>query len=298
MNDRFLGYIILSVLSILILTPCTYLIWKTQRPVEKRVISFTPINSLSFLNVQDPVRVRGLESGAVSRVFNKDQKVFVEIEATKPLEIHSGYKIIVTVKGILGDRYIEIDPGDPEKEIVSKDEVLEGQIMIGPAEAVAGVEKLCEAVDKFSRLTMEFKNGTENMPSFVNRFKNVTLAFDSISGSVLEVAERIDSDLGKSLDSLGNLLSETSELSKKLSGTVPQKLDELDRIVVKAGEFAVKIDTLINQAEKLTEKLNSPELKELEVFITESRKNLNSLRKAIIEIRDDGLRLPVRVRFR
>ncbi|HON12137.1 MAG TPA: MlaD family protein [Chitinispirillaceae bacterium] len=296
MSDRFLGYIILAVFAVLLLSPAAYFVWKTGKAVETRTVSFKPINTLNFLNIQDPVRVKGMEAGAVYKVYSQGQNAFVEIKTFNPIQIYRDYKITAAVKGLMGERYLEIDPGNPEKGVVGKDEVLYGDISFGPAEAIAKVKLLCEVINDYSRLSSDFKNGTDSTPSFISRFRSVALSFDSISGSVLDVAGEIDSDLGKGLDSLQKILEKTSAMSKKLSKDVPAMIEDVEEILSTANRMADKIDRLINQAGKLVEGLEKPELKEFEAFLTESRKNLATLRELIAEIQETGLKLPIRPR--
>lgn len=221
MSDRVLGYFIIVALFLFLLSPVSYLIWKSSSPVETRTIQFEQINSLGFLNFQDPVRVRGVEIGSIRSIYNRDHKTFVVIETHNPVRLHKNYNITVTAKGLMGDRFLAINPGDTNTELIDKKKILNGNFQLGPTEAVAYAEQLRSEISRLTALTKEFKYGTAGSSSFISRFNGAMDDFDSLSVSVMAFSTGLDEDLNNSLDSLSDFLKQTCSLTDNLSQSVP-----------------------------------------------------------------------------
>jgi ABC-type transporter Mla subunit MlaD len=110
MNDRILGYLLISLILAFLSVPTSLIIWKTAHPLPTRTIEFEPVKSVNFLNIQDPVMVHGREIGQVRSIENKNRKLFLKIETRNDLIIFRNYKIAILSKGVMGDRYLDINP--------------------------------------------------------------------------------------------------------------------------------------------------------------------------------------------
>lgn len=290
-----LGYFIIAVLFLFLLTPVSYLIWKSYSPVELRTIQFDKINTVSFLNIQDPVRINGVEIGSVRSINNKGRKTLVQVELFHPVNIYKGYRVIVAVKGLMGDRYLAIEPGDPGAELIDKNNFLDGEFQIGPTEAVAYAEKLCSEVHRLSLLIKDFKDGTATSISFVNRFNEAMNEFDTLSTTVTSISKELEKDLSGNLDSLSEFIIQTSLLTGKLSGSVPGIMTDIEDMIAKTDKLVMQVDTLISKSTDAASYMEGARLDELGNFIKKVRKNLASLHATINNIKSGGFQLPVRL---
>ena len=240
------------------------------------------------------MRVRGVEIGSIRSIYNRDHKTFVVIETHDPVRLHKNYNITVTAKGLMGDRFLAIDPGDTNTELIDKKEVLNGNFQLGPTEAVAYAEQLRSEISRLTALIKEFKYGTAGSPSFISRFNGAMDDFDSLSVSVITFSMGLDENLNKSLDSLSDFLKQTLSLTDNLSQSVPGMVTDLKKLITKADIIVSKVDTLLTKSESMVAFFESPELENMGDFIEKVRVNLKSLREIIYDINKDGLKLPVR----
>jgi ABC-type transporter Mla subunit MlaD len=85
MNDRTIGYTAIIILVIFLIAPVSFLVWKSVLPVQTITIKFDKINGIAFLNIQDPVYIKGVEIGQVRNVMNLEDKVYATIETRKTI---------------------------------------------------------------------------------------------------------------------------------------------------------------------------------------------------------------------
>lgn len=293
MKDRTIGYLVLAILFFFLLTPAAYLVYKSMAPVENRIIEFDSVNSMSFLEKQDPVRIKGFEIGIVKNVYTYNMKTRVVIETREPLKIYRGYNIALTAKGFMGDRYISINPGDSSAGLIKKSEILKGEFLPGPAEAIAYVNKFQEAIDTLDDITKKLKDGFGKSPSFISKFKEVSSEFDSISNSVVIFSKEIELQSGK-IDSAVKFIDQMHSLSDTLSSSLPQIISTVETLLKKTDLLVNRVDSLLNSSAAFASKVSSPESVIFKNYISDLQKKLTDLRKVFREFESDGIRLPIR----
>jgi len=74
---------------------------------------FAPFTTVSGLRPGSPVNMLGIEVGRVERIAldQKDQKAIVEIRIRKGIRIYSDAIAAIKTEGLIGDKYLSIDPG-------------------------------------------------------------------------------------------------------------------------------------------------------------------------------------------
>ncbi len=80
---------------------------------EKTYSLFAPFSTVSGLRVGTPVDVWGVQVGQVERINldqNKQQAI-VEIKLPQDLKVHDDAIASIKTEGLIGDRYISLDPG-------------------------------------------------------------------------------------------------------------------------------------------------------------------------------------------
>lgn len=296
MNDRTLGYSVILFLIVFVLVPTLYFSSKALAPTHHRTIVFDSINTGSFLRIQDPVRLKGFEAGLVRSISWEKKKTFVEIETPQLLVIHRGYSVIAEAKGFMGDRYLEINPGDANAPLVDEKELLRGDFPLGPTEAIAFMDQLRTMVDSILKITIILKNGTSRSPSFVSRFHSVAGSLDTIAASLLVVLEETDRVISDNAGSLTMTLQKTAAYSRQLDTKVPEAIRSIGSIIEKTEKLLIAADTLVAIAGHLVKKANGPEIAELNDIFSKLKRQIETVRNSLIEIRKKGLNLPVKIR--
>jgi phospholipid/cholesterol/gamma-HCH transport system substrate-binding protein len=298
MSDRSLGFSVILFLIVFVFIPAMYLSSKALAPGHLRTIVFDSINTGSFLRIEDPVRMKGFEVGLVQSITWNKGKTLVKIETAQPLLIHREYSIIAEAKGLMGDRYLEINPGGPNTPMLDEKELLYGDFPIGPTETIAFMGKLKTMVDSLVKITIILKNGSSSSgtPSFIASFHSVTGSLDSIAASLSKVLKEIDRKIGKGIDSLALALQKADTLSGQLNSTVPETLSSLNSIIAKTEKLLIAADTLVATSDRLVKKANGPEATELATTFNKLKIQIETVRDLLREIRKKGIVLPIKIR--
>ena len=74
---------------------------------------FTKFNTVTGLRVGNPVNMLGLEVGKVQKftMDQENQQVLVEFKINKGIEIYDDAIASVKTEGLIGDKYVAVDPG-------------------------------------------------------------------------------------------------------------------------------------------------------------------------------------------
>lgn len=295
MNDRLLGYIVISALFIFLILPVSFLLWKTALPLHSYVIEFAPIKSISFLNFQDPVYTKGVEVGRVRHVVNTNQKVYAIIETKEELSFYNDYAISVIPKGIMGERYLEIEPGTVASGLLLSTDTLLGTFFIGPAEAISYVDKLRSKIDQLSELMDRLKNGTLENKSLITDFWQGLETFDSLSSSISSITETLQKEAEQKLDSIVGFLKKSTDVSMKISEILPSFLQKVENLIVQSNQLLHQLKSISEQSALATEYLNNPDLLIWSQKLKTLQNELKNAAQVIDELEVEGLKVPIRL---
>ncbi len=295
MTDRVLGYVVISALFIFLILPVSFLIWKSALPVHSYLVEFAPINSISFLNFQDPVYIKGIEAGQVRQVFNNGQKIYAVIETRKNLPFYNDYTISVIPKGIMGDHYLEINPGSAAAGPLIDDDTLSATFVMGPAEAISYVHKLYSKIDLLSKLMSELKNGTIENKSLITDFWEALETIDSLSSSIASITTILQKEAEQKLDSIVEVLKTSTQVTLKISEILPAFLMKVEKLITLSNQLLNQLNSLSKQSVISTEKLREPDLLIWSNKLKNLQQELNNAIEIIENLEMEGLKVPIRL---
>lgn len=295
MSDKTLGYGVLITLILFLFIPASYLIWKTKSSVHLRTIQFEQIQTLNFLNKQDLVRINGVIAGSIRKIDTKDNKTFAQITTNQPITLYKDYKITSTMKGILGERFIDIDPGNPQSGSVGEKVILKGFFISGVSDAIAYMNKLDSIVISIVELSNRLRFGSSDNVSFIHRFDTIVSKFDSLIIKVNTFSNLFDSKLDKGIDTLNIFLKKTSEHTKAISSSIPDLIKSCETLLCKSDQIVFQLDTLITKGDSVVSSMNRSDKDSWKEYFEKIQINLRKLREFIEIIQSEELKLPVRL---
>lgn len=146
---------------------------------HKKVTAF--FDSVAGLDRQSAVRVAGVRVGKVTRIdLRPDGKAEVDMEIDKDVVLHANAQAHVANLGLLGEKYIEIDPGTPNQPVISEDKqpvVLRGT---QPAsidqvtDQISAIATDVKAITASLRATVASPNGQAQLQDIVANVDNIT----------------------------------------------------------------------------------------------------------------------------
>jgi hypothetical protein len=296
MNDRLLGYFILTVLVAILLIPAVFLVKQNLTPKQICVVEFNNIESISFVSKQDPVRLQGVQIGVVRDIKISNDKTLILLELSKPVKFFKGYTITAFLKGLMGDRYISIQQGDQRSEPLSDNIILKGKFLDGPAEIVAYVGRFRALLVNLNTIVSSLKDGTLEKKSFVNQFTAFYQKVDTLSIAICTLSKNIDMKMDKNKDTIQFILGQVISISDSLSNKLPEILSKTKATLSSTQNFITQADLFISKTDTFVSGIEDSKSIFWQNDIKNLQTDLQSLRKMLYDLRVDGLCLPVRLR--
>jgi phospholipid/cholesterol/gamma-HCH transport system substrate-binding protein len=218
------------------------------------------------------VQIAGIKVGTVRDItFDSESGKAIVTMGLKDAYLNtipSDSRIQLRTKGLLGDKYVVIEPGKPNvRKLKPGDEFA---LVNEPVDTEKAFENLSVVSQDLQSLTREARKqiiddkGSEKVRNIIDNTDVATKALREI--------------LGRNKDKINNTVDNTSSLTKSLNDLVNQNRDKLTRTMDSMERFSTKMD-------KSSDKFNkaSSDLEALARDIREGRGTLGKL------VTDDGL---------
>jgi len=206
------------------------------------------LTTASGLDTHTDVRMAGVKIGTVKDIKLKDGKALVILDIYKDVELPAGSIVKVTSKGILGDKYIEIIPGQgggkvaenstlPTEKTVTVDD-----IMTVVYNVATDLKKITESLSN----TIGTKKGEQQIADIIENIQKIT-------EDLREITSRNKDNFTASIDNIKSFTGDLRQEIPKLSQKLDNLLTNLDSVVKEnKGDFR---ETIVN-AKESTKKLS------------------------------------------
>jgi phospholipid/cholesterol/gamma-HCH transport system substrate-binding protein len=246
-------------------------------------------NAVEGLSPGADVQVKGVKAGRVEKIDFENNKVKVTIAVKSDVPVYKDAKAYVRTLGLMGDKYIYIDPGHPSAGRLSDKGVIKHtkvyattEEVFSSAEDVARkigklVDSLNEALGEGNlkemihnikllakhadQLVMENR---ENLKRSIDNITQITESLKkdlpSLISKIDKVAENLEAITGENREDIRELIKNLKETSIALREKTPKVLDEIGEAakVIKGtvGENREDIKIAIERIKDASEKLD------------------------------------------
>ena len=164
-------------------------------------------DSAAGLDQTASVRVAGVEVGRVKTIHLKDNKAQVVLEIKRDFKIGKDFAALLTTKGLLGEKYIELIPGSPSAP------ALQDGGVITHTKSYADMDKL---ISMLSDISVDFQKVSRSLGNALGgedgeaTIKNIVKNMEELSFRVNNIVAKNDEQLGriiKNMDQFTTLLS-------------------------------------------------------------------------------------------
>ena len=240
--------------------------------LKKSNYSFTVIfANVQGLNEGDDVNMLGKRIGKVSRAKIIGQKIAVElsIDNSFAFKIPVDSKIEVKSEGLMGSKYVSINPGVNDKKYILAGETVEGQREYDFSEITPGIVPITQDIGVFAR-RLKATLGEEEK----DRIRNTILNIESLTSEldafvkgyrdVLSKSEREDlSDIVTNLKMASESIKEKvdNDLSQILSGfkNVSDQSEDLKQAIINLKSSSESLNSSSKKFENILAKIDSGE---------------------------------------
>ena len=230
--------------------------------------------SVSGIDRKADVRIAGVRVGKVQDVQLVKGQAMLTLALDPSVELHQGASVRVSSLGMLGDKFVEVVPGDPNAPLLSPGTVLHGtspptfddvlkvatdigadvkQVTMALRESIGGqvgAEKLTEIVDNIDELTSTLKvliqQNQGNVNATMENFKDFSTTLKVELPRIAEKMNRLaDSLQGVVNEDRGDLHASLANI-RDLSARLKVSANNLNAITTKIANGEGSIGKLVN----------------------------------------------------
>ena len=237
--------------------------------LKKSNYSFTVIfANVQGLNEGDDVNMLGKRIGKVSRAKIIGQKIAVElsIDNSFAFKIPVDSKIEVKSEGLMGSKYVSINPGVNDKKYILAGETVEGQREYDFSEITPGIVPITQDIGVFAR-RLKATLGEEEKDRIRNTILNIESLTSELDGfvkgyrDVLSKSERENlSDIVTNLKTASETIKEKvdNDLSQILSGfkNVSDQSEDLKQAIINLKSSSESLNSSSKKFESILNKID------------------------------------------
>ncbi len=244
-------------------------------------------DSVEGLSQGADVQIKGVKAGRVDSISIEKGKVKVKITIKKDFPIYRNAKAYIKTLGLMGDKFIYIDPGTPEAgELAEGSVISQAQVYASTEDMMSSVsqaaQKIAQFVDNLNKTIEEgnlkelIKNirvlakhadelVQENRKNVKETIENIKILSASLRkdlpvliAKIDRAADNIAKIAGENREDIRELIRNLRAVSKALKEKTPQVLDSMNKAVSVIGETVEEnkddIHKTIKHLEKSAEK--------------------------------------------
>jgi phospholipid/cholesterol/gamma-HCH transport system substrate-binding protein len=226
-------------------------------------------DSVAGLDTKSKVRVAGVPKGTVTDIrLRDDGKAEVTMEIDRDVKLHSGAFARVVNLGLLGEKYIEVEPGPPNAPVIPEE-----QVVVLRGSQPAGID---DVTNQISAIANDVKAITESLrnvmagPEGQRRIQQIVENVREITAQVRDLVDanrtNVDATLANTREITAQLrtsiprLSESIEkVANSLSGTLGENRQDIHVVVENLRKLSGDLRTTSDNLNSITGQVRSGE---------------------------------------
>lgn len=283
---------------------------------------FIDVPTSANLKPGAPVKIAGVLSGKVAAVeylggaFDESvgRRVFVrvhlKVDAEKIVTLHDDAIFYITTQGVLGEKYVEIDPGSLDKPSLTSGDILEGDPPLRLEIMAHNANRLLSALARIVRdneatldeILSETAGLVKTARSATERVDNLLAANETKIGEILDELLKLERDastlIASAQTALGDgrgvnkTITEVEKLAKEVRSQVGPVIADIRGTLKRYRDLAdTGVETIDDTKGKLSGLLSKGEsaVGEVATLVSDTRKGKTSLGALLndTEIYDD-----------
>jgi len=253
-----------GIFMLIILAILGYFILKIEdiHPSRKGTKTVVAVfDSVAGLDNKSKVRVAGVSVGTVTDIElrKEDGKAKVTMEIDRDVQLHSGAFARVVNLGLLGEKYIELEPGPPTAPVIP-----ETQAVVLRGTQPASID---DVTNQISAIATDIKAITESIRT-VTAGPQGEQRLQEIVENVREITAQVRDIVAANRTSVDATLANSREVTAQLRTTIPQISESIEKMANSLsstlGENRQDVRQVVDNLRKLstdlkttTENLNS-----------------------------------------
>jgi len=259
-----------------------------ELPLKKDTVEYYAyFKNVSGLSKGADVRVAGVKVGKVKNLVLENGKVKVILEVKKGVPVFSDAVAKIESLGLLGDKYVEIDPGHPSSGKLKPFSVIaHTRPPVDTSKLVEALTRTSEDIDKLSKslyalvesnrkqlkelitnlnllaenLNRISEENKENLKQTLENIKTLTLRLDkslpTLTEQYTKLAKNLNTLVVETKPQLKEVLKNLATLSRTLKEDVPKLVKSLEKTTDVLAQNRNQIRKTLENLAQITEKIN------------------------------------------
>lgn len=188
---------------------------------------FAVVDSAYGVEPQSPVLIAGIKVGEVTAIDLYEKRARITMKFLKGIQVHKNARVLIKTSGLLGEKYLDIDPGDESQPLL-----MPGQ-EITDASSPPDFEQL---MAKMSEIAIDIKEITASLryamgtPETRESLRNTLLNLEKIT-------RQIDATLAENRAGVRDIVASVQRLTEKLETQGPDVLANFNEVANDARGF-------------------------------------------------------------
>jgi phospholipid/cholesterol/gamma-HCH transport system substrate-binding protein len=268
---------IFAILVIIILSYMTFKVGGLGVAWKKGYTLNVIFDNISGLDEKSRVKVAGVDAGIVSRVSLKDGKARLSLLMKPEVTIYEDAKASLRMSGLLGDKYLAIWAGTPDKQPLKDGD------WIKDIEYITDIDALANELSSAATYISDLAEGLQGLLGDPEKE-----ALRETIHNLMAITRNLNEMLEEDREPLRNILVSLEDFSAKLSDKGPGLIDDLSTVarelkgVIEENRYALRegienIEKASKSAGKIAQKIEKGEgtlgklLREDELYYSFSR---------------------------
>jgi phospholipid/cholesterol/gamma-HCH transport system substrate-binding protein len=221
-----------------------YMVFRTgdlrleRQPGYKVLVDFTDV---AGLDIGDTVRVAGVEVGKVEAIRLEKNVGRVTISIDHRVPLYEDASAQVETYGLLGDRYISVDPGHSKLPRVAPG---------GEIQSAISPEALDALFGKLSEVASDIKTVTETLKNVLGGEEG-ELALREILENSRDLSKELVETVRQNQDDFRQITKQVSQLTREMQGMVAENREAVNRTFATMPETAENVREITADARQL-----------------------------------------------
>lgn len=230
---------IFVLLSLIALAFMTAKVSKTEKFGQDTYRVQVVFHNVSGLKTGASVEVAGIDVGWVSNIALVQDKAAVTLTLYKELNLYSDSRVRIQTRGVLGDKFITIQPGGKLPQIGDGGRIVASDTSADMNEIF---EKIGKAADNFELVTKSFVNSLGGMEG-ERRLLEIVVNLQELTAGLNVLVKNNANDVADILKNLRTFTAELKSISFASKQNINDIIDNLNQTLAHARSISQKLDS-------------------------------------------------------
>lgn len=220
-------------------------------------------DSVAGLNDKAPVRVAGVRVGTVEAIGLEGRRARVTVLLDTDLQLPAGSTARIANAGILGDKYIELEPGPAGGPPLPEGQMLEGETPVTFDQALERFDALGQSLQQITGdvsaqgdLGTTIRRLLDNLEATSADIRLLVSTNRDQVGTTVDNFERISDNLARELPRLTDQLA---QLLSRVDSVVAENRDDFQGSLENIRRVSGELETTVDNLNKISNQIESGE---------------------------------------